>query len=103
MFASPHGLVLLYSAGHFSEPRYSVGAASCDSPLGPCRHIYSTPSLSSRGTMLGPGGQTPVQLPDGSWQLVFHGWDDVVGYDAGGVRSLHVLPLTFPGGKPAIG
>ncbi len=104
MFSTPStGIVLLYSAGTFSTPDYSVGAASCDTPLGPCHNIYSTPVLSSRGAMLGPGGQTPFQLTDGSWQLAFHAWDGTVGYTAGGKRSLHLLPLGFPGGKPAVG
>ena len=104
MFSTPTtGIVLLYSAGTFSNAAYSVGAAKCDTPLGPCRHIYSTPSLSSRGSMFGPGGQTPFQLDDGSWQLAFHAWDNIVGYGAGGERTLHFLPLTFPGGTPAVG
>jgi hypothetical protein len=104
LFSTPQtGLMLLYSAGTFSEPTYSVGTAACTTPLGPCHRVYSTPLLASRGSMLGPGGQTPVQLSDGSWSLVFHAWDDVVGYDAGGERSLHVLPLTFSAGKPIVG
>ena len=104
LFSTPAtGLVLLYSAGTFSEATYSVGAAACDTPLGPCHHLYSTPSLASRGAMFGPGGQTPIQLSDGSWQLAFHAWDGIVGYGAGGLRSLHLLPLTFSGGKPVIG
>jgi len=98
------GIVLLYSAGLFDTTRYSVGAARCVTPLGPCRNIYSTPTLSSRGvTMLGPGGQTPFQLPDGSWRIAFHAWNTTVGYNAGGIRTLRLLPLTFPGGNPAIG
>jgi hypothetical protein len=28
---------------------------------------------------------------------------NVVGYDSGGERTLHVLPLTFPGGNPQVG
>jgi len=97
------GIVLFYSAGTFDNSKYSVGAARCDTPLGPCRNIYWTPTLSSRGGMFGPGGQTPFQLPDGSWRVAFHAWDNVVGYGAGGNRSLHILPLSFSGSNPAIG
>ena len=101
--ASGAGIVLLYSAGNFDNSKYSVGAARCDTPLGPCRNIYSTPVLASRGSsMLGPGGQTPFQLPDGSWRIAFHAWNGVVGYPNGS-RTLRILPLTFPGGNPAIG
>jgi hypothetical protein len=77
--------------------------ARCDTPLGPCRRVYSTPSLAQRGSMLGPGGQTPLQLPDGSWRLAFHALDNVVGYEAGGDRTLHFLPLTFLGANPKVG
>jgi beta-xylosidase len=97
------GIVLLYSAGTFDNAKYSVGAARCDTPLGPCHNTYSTPTLASRSAMFGPGGQTPFQLPDGSWRVAFHAWDNVVGYGAGGLRALHVLPLSFPAGNPAIG
>ncbi len=104
MFSTPQtGIVLLYSAGTFSEPTYSVGAAACDTPLGPCHHLWSTPVLASRGAMLGPGGQTPFQVSDGSWRLAFHAWDGVVGYDAGGTRSLHILPLNLVGNRPTVG
>ncbi len=34
--------------------------------------------------------------------LAFHAWDNVVGYPSG-KRSLHFLPLTFPGGNPKVG
>jgi Glycosyl hydrolases family 43 len=104
MISTPEsGILLFYSVNLFTSPDYSVGVARCDTPLGPCRRLYSTPVLAKRGAMLGPGGQAPVQLPDGSWRLMFHAWDNVVGYDAGGDRTLHVLPLTFPGGNPQVG
>ena len=48
------------------------------------------------------GGQTPFQLPDGTWRIAFHAWNTVVGYP-GGLRTLRILPLSFPGGNPAIG
>ncbi len=97
------GILLFYSVNNFTSPDYAVGVARCDTPLGPCRRIYSSPVLAKRGAMLGPGGQTPVQLADGSWRLAFHAWDDVVGYESGGERTLHLLPLTFPGGNPQVG
>jgi beta-xylosidase len=103
MFRAPDGtLTLLYSAGTFDTSSYSVGVAHCTTPLGPCAHTYSTPVLTSRGSMLGPGGQTPVQLPGGSWVLFFHAWDTVVGYPSG-KRSLHQLPMSFPVNRPKIG
>jgi beta-xylosidase len=97
------GLLLFYSVNNFDSPDYAVGVARCDTPLGPCHRVYSTPTLAKRDSMLGPGGQTPVQLPDGSWRLAFHAWDNMVGYEAGGERTLHFLPLTFIGANPKVG
>jgi hypothetical protein len=48
--------------------------------------------------MFAPGGQTPFQLDDGSWELAFHAWGTVAG-----TRTLRFLPITFPSGTPAIG
>jgi hypothetical protein len=96
LFTAPDGtIVLLYSVGRFWQPTYSVGAAVCDSPLGPCRRSYSSAVLASRGPMVAPGGQTPFQLDDGSWQLAFHAWST-----PGGIRTLHFLPIAFPPGFP---
>jgi beta-xylosidase len=97
------GTLLFYSAGDFGFATYSVGAARCNGPLGPCGRVYSTAVLSSRGSMLGTGGQTPFQLANGSWRVGFHAWDGTVGYPAGGKRSLHFLPLTFPSNNPKMG
>ena len=96
------GILLFYSSGDFRTSTYRVGTARCDGPLGPCHRLYTTAVLSSRGSMFGPGGQTPFQVPDGSWRMAFHAWDTTVGYPAG-KRSLHFLPLTFPLNKPKIG
>jgi hypothetical protein len=54
--------------------------------------------------MVGPGGQTPFVDGAGQWYLAFHAWSaSQVGYGNGGVRTLRVLPMTFPGGNPAVG
>ena len=82
---------------------YRVGVARCNTPLGPCTRIYSSAVLASRGGMFGPGGETPFQVADGTWRMAFHAWDNTVGYDAGGKRSLHILPLTFPSNRPKVG
>lgn len=101
---TPGGLFLFYSANYWETPNYKVGVARCDSPQGPCRRLYKTPLLASRGTMLGPGGQTPFVDSHGNWWLAFHSWTaPLFTYGSGGQRSLHILPMTFPGGVPKVG
>ena len=101
---TPAGLFLFYSAYHWETAYYRIGVARCDAPLGPCQRVYRTPLVDPRGAMLGPGGQTPFTDAGGQWYLVFHAWSAPnVGYGNGGVRSLRVLPMTFPGGNPLVG
>jgi beta-xylosidase len=107
MVRSPGGtLFLLYSAYNWYTTDYKINVARCDNPWGPCNRLYSTPLLGSRGTMLGPGGQTPFKDAAGNWQLAFHAWD-AAGLATnpidGSLRYLRVLPLAFPNGNPQVG
>jgi len=87
---------LFYSTDDWWTANYRVGVARCDTFLGPCHRMYSTAVLSSRGSMVGPGGETPFQSQDGGWHMIFHAWTSpTVGYDAGGTRSMRMLPITF--------
>jgi beta-xylosidase len=107
MIRSPDGtLFLFYSANNWYTADYKVAVAKCDSPIGPCNRIYSTPLLASRGAMLGPGGQTPFKDAAGNWQLAFHAWataDLNANPIDGSLCSLRFLPITFPGGNPKVG
>jgi beta-xylosidase len=89
---------LFYSTDDWWTDRYRVGVARCDSVLGPCHAVYRTAVLGSRGAMLGPGGQSPVQDPAGNWHMLFHAWTSPqVGYEVGGARALRLLPISFGG------
>jgi beta-xylosidase len=101
---SSSGLFLFYSAGSWDSANYRVGVAKCDGPLGPCNRVYSTAVLSSRGSTVGPGGQTPFVDAGNALRLAFHAWTSPgVGYSAGGARSLRVLTISWPNGTPKIG
>jgi beta-xylosidase len=104
LWRSPAGLFLFYSGGDWETSGYAVGVARCTSPLGPCSRIYTTPVLASRGSALGPGGQTPFIDDAGVLKVAFHAWSaPAVGYSNNGARSLRFLEVTFPDGKPKIG
>jgi hypothetical protein len=96
-------LHLFYSAYRWQTADYKVGVAHCDTPFGPCTRTYSTPVLATRGTMYGPGGQTPFRTASGEWRMAFHAWNNPAGEASGDVRRMRILPLTFPDGNPAIG
>ena len=105
LWRTSSGLFLFYSAGDWQTASYVVGVARCNGPLGPCTRVYSTPVLTSRGSALGPGGETPFVDATGALRLAFHAWSSPrVGYSTtGATRSLRFLPVSFPGGNPKIG
>jgi hypothetical protein len=106
MLRAPTGvLFLFYSAGNWENASYTVAAARCSGPQGPCRRVYSTAVLKTRSVMAGPGGQTTFIDPTGQRRIAFHAWHSpLVGYGANGQRSMRVLRLYFdgPGANPRI-
>lgn len=104
------GFLLFYSAGPWWTADYRTFVQYCTSPTGGCSRLYSTAVLSSRGSMAGPGAPTVFQDPSGNWMMGFHAWTaPFIGYqvmnDIRYARSLHILPITFPGGghNPKVG
>jgi beta-xylosidase len=102
------GFLLFYSTDRWWSTDYKNGVAKCDTLFGPCRRVYSTPVLATRGAMAGPGGGATVQGPDGNWVFAFHAWTaPFVGYagDDRYARTMRLLPITFPygNGNPKIG
>jgi len=102
-----HGYTLFYSASDWASPGYTVGAARCDGPLGPCSRIYGTPLVAGRGSMVGSGGASLVSEANAGPTLAFHAWTSpAVGYDhpsGEGRRSLRFLPVTWQNGLPVVG
>ena len=94
------GILLLYSGNVYTSSGYAVGSARCATAASACARTSLSPVLATRGNIYGPGSQSPFQLPDGSWRLAYHAWVNVVGYDSGGQRTLHILPLRFSGTAP---
>lgn len=60
---------LFYSGGWFNQPGYSIGAARCTGPLGPCTDISLTPLLGSNAQGQGPGEESVFANAAGYWLL----------------------------------
>jgi beta-xylosidase len=60
---------LFYSGGWFNQPGYSIGAARCAGPLGPCSDQSSTPLLGSNSQGQGPGEESVSANAAGFWLL----------------------------------
>jgi beta-xylosidase len=60
---------LFYSGGWFNQPGYSIGAARCAGPLGPCSDTSSTPLLGSNSQGQGPGEESVFSNAAGFWLL----------------------------------
>jgi beta-xylosidase len=104
-----NGYLLFYSANQWQTANYKVAVAFCTTPTSPCKRMYNSPLVASRGGMLGPGGASAFRGADGRWYLAFHSWTSPnVGYhfvpdplfgqlpDPRYSRSLRVLPISFP-------
>jgi predicted GH43/DUF377 family glycosyl hydrolase len=92
------GLVLAYSGNAWSGPEYAMGAAICDSPLGPCRRQDGGPLLRSHGAATGPGGGHVFIDASGAARVAYHAWqDDEVGWPHG--RFLHIGKLLIRDGR----
>ncbi len=60
---------LFYSGGWFNQPGYSIGAARCAGPLGPCRDDSPAPLLGSNAQGQGPGEESVFANAAGFWLL----------------------------------
>lgn len=87
--------LLLYSANRWETEDYTMGAAWCDSPTGPCEK-QAEPVLPTRSGIEGPGGVEFASGVRAGTQLVtFHAWPkDQVG-DASAQRRLQVGRATY--------
>lgn len=96
---------LIYSANWWTDGRYSLGAARCDTPLGPCQKVHTDgPWLSKADGYNGPGGEAIVPGPDGELWMVFHAWQaGKASKAAGGARYLYAAPIGFDGDGPHFG
>jgi len=95
LFEQPDGSVrLLYSGNFYFTEDYATGTATCEGPLGPCRR--DTPGkawFASTDAFKGPGGMSVFRAADDRNWAAFHAWGEQVGYDKGGRRAPHVMPL----------
>ena len=63
---------LMFSAGFYAGPTYSLGYAVAEKPLGPYIKAKENPLLYSQGTLSGPGHNCVVTAADGTDYCVFH-------------------------------
>ncbi len=95
--------LLLYSGNRWDTAGYAVGAAWCDSPVGPCEK-HPEPVLAAGGGVDGPGGVEFVSsvAADGL-AVTFHAWPvGAVGYGDGSTRRLHVGRVEIAGDEVSI-
>ena len=116
--------VLLYSANHYADRTYAIGAALSTSPLGPYTKIGRNPILESapKGSpqadllVSGPGHCSVVASPDGTERLVVYhvhrdpvsggssreAWMDRLHFEENGEPSISgptLLPQPVPSGS----
>lgn len=83
---------LIYSANDFAGGGYRTAYATSTSLTGPFTKATTELMTTDRfsGDVRGPGGQDVVVEPDGSYSIVFHGWDPTYSY-----RAMYLSELVF--------
>jgi beta-xylosidase len=100
---------LFYSGAGFQgskdDCRYAVGHAAARSLEGPYLKAAEPVLKTVEGQVYGPGHQCVVQTPDGSWWMLYHGWNAEgqphYGQNPVG-RSLRIDRLTWDGDVPRV-
>jgi beta-xylosidase len=88
---------LFYSANAYDQPRYAIGYAVADSPLGPYQKAEKPllASIMRPGGIVGPGGQDVIVVNGQTW-LFFHKWS----VDNG--RDMNLVRLQWQDGAPFV-
>ena len=94
---------LLFSGGNYDSASYATGYAICSGPLGPCVEPGFGPIIASTPEVAGPGGASAFQDADGqTWMDYAAFTPPAIGYEDGGVRSLHIVPLCVQSGTVTV-
>ena len=63
---------LTFSAGHYASPKYSIGYATADSPMGPWAKSDENPLITGDDNIGGPGHCSVSVAPDGELLICYH-------------------------------
>ncbi len=101
---------LFYSGNWWESEDAAVGYGKCSEPLATtCIKVTTDvpegpgPWLTKDNVRVGVAGQTFFSKPSGGTFVAYHAWDDAVGYDKGGWRSLWMQSVSFATGSPVLG
>lgn len=97
-FPLKHGrLYYLFYSGNDWQHDYAMGYATSSSPMGPFKKYRHNPILRGNARVIGPGGGSVVQGPDGGWWLVYHAWPPGANMATGDQRTMRIDPLRWTG------
>jgi putative cell wall-binding protein len=86
--------VLFYSGGWWESPGYGIGYATSTSLTGPyTKQTTGGPWVATSDGASGPGALDAFEGPGGELWATYHAWPGVVGYEAGGLRTMRVARL----------
>ncbi len=95
---------LFFSANDYASANYAVGYALCQSATGPCQQAQDNPILQSRlkpPLVIGPGGESVLELKNGQTWMFYHVWN-VVNGTRGDSRYMWLDRLDWQNGKPVV-
>lgn len=87
---------MTYSGNHYADPRYGVGYATCQQPLGFWIKSENNPILKANPSIgvSGPGHNSVIKSPDeNEWFMVYHSHANPA--KPGGIRILNIDRMIF--------
>ncbi|MBN1922482.1 MAG: family 43 glycosylhydrolase [Anaerolineae bacterium] len=93
---------LFYSGNWWESADYAISYAVSHALAGPYIKPDAQPWFTRQEDVLGPGGQEFFTTPEEQLWMAYHAWTAPnVGYPSG-TRSLHLAPIVFKDGHPAV-
>lgn len=104
MFKHDNSYYLFFSANDYAGANYAVGYAACKSATGPCEQAAENPVLKSllkKPPVIGPGGQSLIQVGDQTW-IFYHAWEVSEAGLKTDRRLMWLDKVNWQNGKPVI-
>ncbi len=104
MFKHDNNYYLFFSANDYAGADYAVGYSTCTSPVGPCQQANENPVLKSllkNPPVIGPGGQSLLQVGDQTW-VFYHVWEVTTAGLKTDRRLMWLDKVDWKDGKPVV-
>lgn len=88
---------MMYSANYFASSDYGIGFSVADNPMGPFKKDSRNPLMKTNSKISGPGHNSVVKTPDGTYYCVYHAHTDY--HHPNEDRQVYISEMQFKDGR----